>query len=55
MQNNADLVRQEVLAAEKRIRAHIFETPLVHSPLLSRIGKANIFFKCENICKYNWL
>ncbi|MFC2145836.1 threonine/serine dehydratase [Acidobacteriota bacterium] len=49
MQNIADLVRQEVLAAEKRIRVHIFETLLVHSPLLSRIGNANVFFKCENM------
>jgi threonine dehydratase len=49
MQNIADVVKQEVLAAEKRIRAHIFETPLVHSPPLSRIGHANVFFKCENM------
>jgi threonine dehydratase len=49
MQNIVDLVQKEVLAAEKRIRAHIFETPLVHSPLLSKIGKANVFFKCENM------
>lgn len=49
MQNIADIVRKEVLAAEKRIRAHIFETPLVHSPLLSRIGRANVFFKCDNM------
>jgi threonine dehydratase len=49
MQNIVDIVSKEVLAAEKRIRTHIFETPLVHSPLLSRIGNANVFFKCENM------
>ena len=49
MQNIADLVKQEALEAENRIRTHIFETPLVHSPLLSRLGNANIFFKCENM------
>ena len=38
MHNIADIVRQEVLAAEKRIRAHIFETPLVHSPYSAASG-----------------
>lgn len=40
---------KEVLAAEKRIRPHIKETPLDYSIALSRQTKANVFLKCENL------
>jgi threonine dehydratase len=45
----AESVRREVLAAEKRIRQHIRETPLEHSPSLGLIGHCNAYLKLENI------
>ena len=42
-------VRQEVLLAEKRIRPHIRETYLEHSPRLSELGDANVYCKLENL------
>lgn len=36
------------VAAEKRIRAYVRETPLTHSPRLSEIGRAKVFLKLEN-------
>jgi threonine dehydratase len=42
-------VREEALAAETRIRPYIRETPLEHSPFLSRKGKCEVFLKLENI------
>lgn len=42
-------IKNEVLAAEKRIRAHIRETPLEYSPALSRLTGAKVFLKCENL------
>lgn len=41
-------VKKETLAAEKRIRRHIRETPAEHSPFLSQLGNCNIYLKCEN-------
>jgi threonine dehydratase len=41
-------VRQEALQAEKRIRAHIRETPVEHSLFLSRLGNCEVFLKLEN-------
>ncbi len=35
--------------AEQRIRAHIRETPLLHSRWLSESGRANVFLKLENL------
>lgn len=42
-------IKNEVLAAEKRIRQHIKETPLDYSIALSHETKANVFLKCENL------
>lgn len=39
----------EVLHAEQRIRAHIRETPLDYSPLLSQLGDCHVFLKLENL------
>jgi len=42
-----DIVK-EAENAERRIREFIRETPLEHSPYLSRIGKGNVYLKLEN-------
>ena len=42
-------VKNEVLDAEGRIRAHVRETPLEHSPYLSRLGNCQVYLKLENI------
>jgi len=42
-------VRQEVLLAEERIRPHIRETFVEHSPHLSELGEANVYCKLENL------
>ena len=42
-------VKKEVLNAERRIRAHVRETPLEHSPYLSRLGKCQVYLKLETI------
>jgi threonine dehydratase len=41
-------IRQSVLQAEKRIRPHIRETFLEHSPYLSDLGESNVYCKLEN-------
>src|SRR5688572_12455531 len=35
-------------AAERRVRAHIRETPLKHSRELSSFARANVFLKLDN-------
>ncbi|MFX0205660.1 MAG: threonine/serine dehydratase [Candidatus Hodarchaeota archaeon] len=42
-------IRNEVIEAEKRIRAYIKETPLEYSPYLSEIGQCQTYLKMENI------
>lgn len=42
-------VKKEVLAAEKRIRKYIRETPLEYSPYLSDLCKCNVYLKLENL------
>jgi threonine dehydratase len=42
------IVRDETLAAEKRIRPYIRETPVEPSPFLNRLGNAQVFLKLEN-------
>lgn len=42
-------VKNEVLAAEKRIRSSIRETPLEYSAALSKLTGAHIYLKCENL------
>jgi len=42
-------VRNETLAAEKRIREHIRETPAEQSVFLSQLGSCNVYLKCENL------
>jgi threonine dehydratase len=44
----AEQVRKESLAAEKRIRDHIRETPAEHSLFLGRLGSSRVYVKCEN-------
>jgi threonine dehydratase len=39
----------EVLEAEERIRPHIRETPLEHSPFLSRRSRGDVHLKLENL------
>lgn len=41
-------IREEALAAEKKIRPYIRETPVESSPYLSRLGNAQVFLKLEN-------
>lgn len=40
-------IKNEVLAAEKRIRSHIRETPLEYSIPLSKATGAQVYLKCE--------
>ena len=40
---------KEVIAAEKRIRPHIRETLLEHSPYYSALTGSDIYFKLENL------
>ena len=49
--SNTDLqtLRQEALAAERRIRPHIRLTPLESSRLLSSRGDASVYLKLENL------
>lgn len=42
-------VLEEVLAAERRIRPHVWETPLVHSAYLSRSSGGRVHLKLENL------
>lgn len=42
-------VRDQVLLAERRIRAHVRETPLEHSSHLSTLTGCNVFLKLENL------
>ncbi len=42
-------IQNEVLIAEKRIRAYIRETPLDYSLPLSKLTQANVYLKCENL------
>ncbi len=42
-------ITQEIIAAEKRIRPHIRQTILDHSPYYSKLTGANIYFKLENL------
>lgn len=39
----------EIVAAEARIRPHVRETPVVHSPALSDATGADVWLKCENL------
>jgi threonine dehydratase len=41
-------IKEKVLLANDRIRAHIRETPLEHSPFLSECGNCQVFLKLEN-------
>jgi len=41
-------IRAETLAAEKRIRRYIRETPAERSPFLCKIGNGTVYLKCEN-------
>lgn len=42
-------VKQAVLAAEKKIRSYIRETPLDYSVALSKLTGAKVYLKCENL------
>ncbi|MEM7344035.1 MAG: threonine/serine dehydratase [Chloroflexota bacterium] len=42
-------IEKEILRAEQRIRPHIRQTILDHSPALSQMGGANVFCKLENL------
>jgi threonine dehydratase len=42
-------IKNEVLAAEERIRVHIRETPVEHSAFLSHLGNCDVYLKLENI------
>lgn len=42
------MIREEALAAEKRIRGYIRETPADHSAYLSQQGRGRVYLKCEN-------
>ena len=40
---------QQIIDAESRIRPHVRETPLVHSPSLSEASGTEVWLKCENL------
>ena len=40
---------RKISAAENRVRPHIRETILEHSPFYSSMGGANVYFKLENL------
>ena len=40
---------QQIIDAESRIREHVRETPVVHSPSLSEAYGADVWLKCENL------
>lgn len=40
---------QQIIDAEARIRPHVRETPVVHSPALSDVAGAEVWLKCENL------
>lgn len=42
-------IKSEILAAENRIRPYVRETPLEFSLPLSKVTRANIYLKCENL------
>lgn len=42
-------IKEEVLAAEKRIRSYVRETPLDYSIALSRKTNIQVYLKCENL------
>jgi threonine dehydratase len=42
-------LRAAIEAADERIRPHARETPLIHSPALSELAKAEIYLKLENL------
>jgi threonine dehydratase len=42
-------LHQEVIEAVTRISPYIRETPLEHSPFLSRLGRCKVYLKLENI------
>jgi threonine dehydratase len=42
-------IKKEALEAEKRIRKHIRETPVEHSPYLSQSGNCKVYLKLENL------
>jgi threonine dehydratase len=41
--------KNEILAAEARIRPHVLETPLERSPYLSHVGGAEVYLKLEHL------
>ena len=41
--------KNEILAAEQRIRPHVRETPLERSPYLSQKGGAEVYLKLEHL------
>ena len=43
----SDIV-QSVIDADKRIKAHIRETPVEFSPYLSEVGNCHVYLKLEN-------
>jgi threonine dehydratase len=51
LESGTDLktIRNEAQLAEDRIRTHIRETPLEHSPFLSREAEATVYLKLENL------
>ena len=40
---------QDVIAAEKRIRPYILQTPIEYSPILSQLCEANVWLKMEHL------
>ena len=44
-----NLLVNQIAEADARIRPHVRETPLVHSPALSEATGADVWLKCENL------
>ncbi len=42
-------IKREALAAEKRIRQYIRETPVEYSPYFSKLGDGQVYLKLENL------
>ena len=43
--------KEEVLAAYKRVRPFVHQTPVLTSTLLNNLAEAKLYFKCENFQK----
>src|SRR5689334_796576 len=48
---SAQVTRQSILEAQKRIQPYIHETPVLTNSTINQMAGAELFFKCENFQK----